>query len=305
VSEFNYGGQAVMEGVMMRGSKAMAVAVRAPNGEIVVHSEALNPAIYGGRLARLPLLRGITMLWDTLVLGLRTLMYSAEIAVQNEPVSSDGSLSADSVFGAPLAWGTVVVSLAVAVGLFFLLPAYLARLADRYVAYALLSNLIEGVIRMVFVLGYIWAVGFLPDIERVFAYHGAEHKTVHAYEAGQELTVEEVRQHSTAHSRCGTAFLMVVVIVSILIFSLLGRPLLFLRLLSRVVLLPLIVGVAYEWLKFSARHEDSWWVRILLLPGMAMQRLSTREPDDEMIEVAIAALKRVLEQDGLLVQTSA
>jgi uncharacterized protein YqhQ len=289
-----------MEGVMMRGSKAMAVAVRAPNGSVVVHSEPLNTAIYGGWITKVPFLRGITMLWDTMVLGIRTLMYSADIALQdeaNQPVNQ----ASESIFSSPVAWGTMLLSLSLAVGLFFLLPAFLTRMTDQYVPTALLSNIVEGGIRLAFVLGYIWVVGYLPDISRVFAYHGAEHKTVHAYEDGRPLTVEAVRGYHTAHSRCGTAFLMVVVVISIFLFALLGRPPLWLRLVSRVVMLPIIVGISYEWLRFGARHQDRWWVRLLLIPGLAMQKLSTREPDDEMLEVAIAALKRVLVEDGLAI----
>jgi uncharacterized protein YqhQ len=301
VGELTYGGQAVMEGVMMRGVTAMAVAVRAPDGEIVVHSEPLNQAIYGGWIVKVPFLRGITMLWDTLVLGMRTLMYSAEIAVQEKGSDvrpGQSSRSPESIFSTPLAWGTVGLSLAMAVGLFFLLPALLTKLADRYIASALLSNLVEGLIRLLIVLAYVWSVGFLPDIRRVFAYHGAEHKTVHTYEEGKPLTVEVVRTYTTAHERCGTSFILVAVFISVLIFALFGRPPLLVRLVSRVVLIPVIVGVAYEWLKFGARYGNRWWVKILLFPGLAMQKLTTREPDDEMIEVAIAALKRVLREDG-------
>jgi uncharacterized protein YqhQ len=300
VSEFNYGGQAVMEGVMMRGSQAMAVAVRAPNGKIVVHSEPLNQAIYGGWMAKAPFVRGITMLWDTLVLGIRTLMFSAEIAVEGEAAvkKGDSAESSESVYSAPIAWGGIALSLAVAVGVFFMLPAFLAKLVDPHIPNALLSNLVEGLIRLGLVFAYVWAVGNLPDVQRVFAYHGAEHKTVHTYESGQPLTVKVVRKHTTAHSRCGTSFIMVVVVISVLVFSLLGRPPLLLRLASRILLLPVIVGIAYEWLRFGARHGDSWWVRAMLYPGLVMQKLSTREPDDEMIEVAIAALQRVLREDG-------
>jgi uncharacterized protein YqhQ len=303
VSEFSYGGQAVMEGVMMRGSKSMAVAVRAPDGEIVVHSEPLNKFVYGGWIAKVPLLRGITMLWDTLVLGIKTLMFSADIAIQEVAApQADGAQDApESVFSTSVAWGTVLLSLAIAVGVFFMLPALLAKLVDRYIASAILSNLIEGLIRLAFVLAYIWGVGFLPDISRVFAYHGAEHKTVHAYEAGDPLTVNAVRKHTTAHARCGTAFILVVMVISVLVFSLLGRPPLLLRLASRVVLLPVIVGISYEWLKFGARHAQSWWVKVMLFPGLALQKLTTREPDDAMLQVAIAALKRVLQEDGLAV----
>ncbi|MBN1936885.1 MAG: DUF1385 domain-containing protein [Anaerolineae bacterium] len=301
VAEFNYGGQAVMEGVMMRGSKVMAVAVRAPNDRIVVHTEPLNQAIYGSWPAKVPFVRGITMLWDTLVLGMRTLMFSADIAMQNEP-SGNGSTQGgapESAFSAPLAWGSIALAVVMAVGLFFLLPAFLTRLIDRYIASALLSNLVEGLIRLAFVLAYIWAVGFVPDIARVFRYHGAEHKTIHTYEEGMPLTVEAIQGHTTAHSRCGTAFILVVMVISVLIFALLGRPTLWIRLLSRIVLLPVIVGISYEWLKFSARHADKGWMRVLLLPGLALQRLTTREPDDKMVEVAMTALKRVLQEEGV------
>ena len=309
VAEFNYGGQAVMEGVMMRGSKAMAVAVRAPNGQIVVRSEPLNPRIYAGWLAKVPIVRGITMLWDTLVLGTRTLMLSADIASQDpkatpeaaSAASSGSRPSQESLFSDPVAWGTMALSLALGVGLFFLLPALLTKWLDPLIGSALLSNLVESLIRLALVLAYVWAVGLIPDVGRVYAYHGAEHKTVHAYEAGEPLTVEAVQAHTTAHTRCGTAFVLIVVFVSVVVFSLLGRPPLLLRLASRILFLPLISGIAYEWLKFSARHESTWWARILIAPGLAMQKLTTREPEDEMVEVAIVALKRVLQEDSALV----
>jgi uncharacterized protein YqhQ len=193
----------------------------------------------------------------------------------------------------------MALSLGLAVGIFFLLPVLLTRWVDRYISSALMSNLIEGVIRLAFVIAYVWGVGFMPDVRRVFAFHGAEHKTVHAYEAGDPLTVDAVQAHTTAHARCGTAFILVVVVISVLVFSLLGRPPLVLRLVSRILALPLIAGIAYEWLKFSARHQSKWWMRGFLWPGLFMQRLTTREPDDDMIEVSIAALKRVLQEDGL------
>ena len=332
MSEFNYGGQAVMEGVMMRGSKSMAVAVRAPNGQIVVHSEPLNRAIYGSWLSKVPFLRGVTLLWDTLVLGTRTLMFSADVASQSSPAGAQSSAiasqssaigpepaeetaqgeatrqpepahsSSGSLMTDPVAWGTILLSVGLAVGLFFLLPALLAKWLDPLIGSSLLSNLVESTIRLVFVLAYVGGVGFLPDVRRVFAYHGAEHKTVHAYEAGEPLTVAAVQAHTTAHARCGTSFILVVVFISVLVFSLLGRPPLLLRLASRVLFLPVITGISYEWLKFSARHENSWWIKALLLPGLAMQKLTTREPDDRMVEVAIVALKRVLREDGLLVE---
>ena len=330
MAEFNYGGQAVMEGVMMRGSTSLAVAVRAPNGQIVVHNEPLNRTIYGSWLAKVPFLRGVTLLWDTLVLGTRTLMFSADIAAQparaevlaegtearSAAVTSQlGSVvdretalfpaaargSPDSLLSSPVAWGTIALSLAMAIGLFFLLPALLARWLDPYITSSVLSNLVESAIRLAFVLIYVWGVGYVPDVGRVFAYHGAEHKTVHTDEAGRPLTIGDVRAHTTAHARCGTSFILVVVFISVILFSLLGRPPLLLRLASRVLLLPVITGISYEWLKLGARYQDRWWVKALLLPGLAMQRLTTREPDDQMIEVAIVALKSVLQSDGLLV----
>jgi len=301
MSELRYGGQAVMEGVMMRGAKSMAVAVRAPNDQIIVHSEALNQTIYGSWVAKTPFVRGTTLLWDTLVLGIRTLMFSAEVAVQGDvgsPMQDTAADPPESAFTAPLAFGSLLLSLTIALGLFFVLPALLAKLVDRYIASALVSNLIEALIRLAFVVAYIWGVGFLPDIRRVFAYHGAEHKTVHAYEHGQTLTVEAVRSYTTAHERCGTSFILVVVVISALVFSLFGRPSLVLRIASRIVLIPVVVGIAYELLKFGAKYSDRWWMRALVFPGLMMQRLTTREPDDGMIEVAIVALKRVLQEDG-------
>jgi uncharacterized protein YqhQ len=305
MSEMSYGGQAVMEGVMMRGAKTVVVAVRAPNGKITSHSEPLNQAIYGSWVAKVPFVRGMTMLWDSLVLGMRSLMFSADVAIQEENPTADPADSPESVFSSPLAWGSMVLSLGLALGLFFVLPVLLTRIVDRYIASALLSQLIESLIRLTFVLGYIWAVGQLPDIRRVFAYHGAEHKTIHAYEHGETLTVEGVRRHTTSHERCGTAFILVVVVVSMIVFALFGRPPLLWRVVLRVALLPVIVGISYEWLKFGARHSDRWWMRVLLAPGLLMQRLTTREPDDDMIEVALVALTQLLEAEGRASQTKA
>ena len=291
----------------MRGAKTMSVAVRAPNGRIVVHSEPLNQAIYGSWVARVPFVRGTTLLWDTLVLGIRTLMFSADVAVQGieseqEPNCTPDSTESgpdESAFSGPLAWGSLALSLAIALGVFFVLPTLLTRLIDPYIPGDLLSNLVEAIIRLGLVLLYVWGVGHLPDIERVFAYHGAEHKTVHAYEHECPLTVESVRTFGTAHERCGTSFILVMIVVSALIFSLFGRPSLLIRVLSRIVLIPIVVGIAYEILKAGAKYGDRWWMRVLLSPGLLIQRLTTREPDDDMLEVAIAALKCVLAADGL------
>jgi len=286
---FNYGGQAVIEGVMMRGSQSMAVAVRDPNGQIVIHDEPLNAALYRGLLGRLPFVRGLTMLWDALGLGFRGLMFSANVAVgpEEEDVSFEG----------PLAWGTMVVALVLGVGLFFVLPKFIAAFFERMLGSALAGLLIEGVVRLALFIGYVWAIGHMPDIRRVFAYHGAEHKTINAYEAGASMTIEGVKPFSTAHTRCGTAFLLTLVVLSIVVFApLTGLPLAW-GILARIVLIPVLAMLAYEFIRFSARHADRAWMRILVTPNLALQRLTTREPDDKMIEVAIAALDRVLAKE--------
>jgi uncharacterized protein YqhQ len=287
--ELNYGGQAVMEGVMMRGSKALAVAVRQPDGEIVLHTEPLDPKVYAGRLTKIPFLRAFTSLWDVLVLGIRTLMYSADVALGPEE---------EVQFSGPVAWGTVAISFAFGIGLFFVGPLLLVGLVDRYIESSFLSNVIEGVIRMVVFVAYVWLIGFMPDIRRVFAYHGAEHKTINAYESGADLTPEQVAQHSTAHYRCGTAFTLSVMVISILLFALLGRPPMALRILSRIVLIPVVAGIAYEYIKFTNRHRNHPLIRVIAGPNLALQRLTTREPDLSMLEVSITALKSVLETEG-------
>lgn len=287
---FNYGGQAVIEGVMMRGSQKMCVAVRAPDEKIVVHCETLNPKIYGSFIAKIPFVRGLTMLWDALGLGIRTLMFSADVAMGEEEVE----------FSGPIAWGTIAFSLTMAVAIFFVGPLLLLGLVDRYIASSFVSNLLEGVIRLGLFLGYVWAIGFIPDIQRVFSYHGAEHKTINTYEAGDELKVESVGRHTVVHPRCGTAFLLVVMVVSILVFSLLGRPPLLLRIASRILLIPVIAGIAYEFIKFSAAHQDHWLMQLLIAPGLWLQSLTTRQPDASMLEVAIAALQRLLLEEQLV-----
>lgn len=277
---FNYGGQAVLEGVMMRGSRAMAVAVRNPEGKIVTHVEPVNQTLYNGPISRVPFVRGLTMLWDALGLGIRSLMFSADVAMGEDEETS---------FSGPVAWGTMVVSFAFGIGLFFVLPLLIVGFVDRYIASSLLSNLLEGLVRLLLFVGYVWLIGLMPDIKRVFAYHGAEHKTINAYEGGAELTPDAVQRFTTLHPRCGTAFLLSVVVISILLFSLLGRPVLWLRILSRLVLIPVVAGVAYEYIRFSARHMDKTWMRAIAAPNLAMQRLTTRRPDRDMLEVAITA----------------
>ena len=273
---------------MMRGRKAMAVAVRHPSGEIVVNAEPLTAGIYTGLVRKLPFLRGAILLWDALVLGMRALMYSANVALAEQEVE----------FGTPVIWGTMILSLAMGVGLFFILPLLLVGIADRYITSSLASNIAEGLIRLGLLIVYIVLIGLLPDIRRVFAYHGAEHKAVNAYEDGAPLEPRAVRAYSTAHARCGTGFLLVVAVLAIFIFALLGRPPLVWRILSRILLIPLIAGLAYELIRLGAAYRHNPLVRAVLAPSLALQGLTTREPDDSMLEVAIAALERVLEEDA-------
>ncbi|MCA9934805.1 MAG: DUF1385 domain-containing protein [Ardenticatenaceae bacterium] len=294
---FNYGGQAVIEGVMMRGSRALAVAVRNPENEIVVHTEPLDARIYGGRIARLPFLRGLTLLWDALGLGIKSLMFSAEVALEEDEKPTDENGEPGKVFEGPAQWGTVLFSLSFSILLFFVFPAFVAGLAERWLPATgtqIISNLIEGLVRLALLVGYIWGIGFIPDIKRLYGYHGAEHKTINAYEDGATLTPEIVAHYSLEHPRCGTAFLLTVVIFSILIYTLLPPLGIVARILSRIVLLPVIAGLGYEFLRFTAAHQDNAFIRFITKPNLALQHLTTNEPDPTMLAVAIAALQHVL-----------
>ncbi len=285
---------------MMRGSKALAVAARNPAGEIVVHTEPLNARIYGGRLARIPFLRGLTLLWDALGLGIKSLMFSAEVALEEEK-EEEGK--PENVFEGPVQWGMVLLSLSFSILLFFVFPTFAANrilllldLTDSQ----FVENIIEGVIRLALLIGYVWGIGLMPDIKRLYGYHGAEHKTINAYEAGVELTPATVAQYPIEHPRCGTAFLLTVVLISILIYSLLPDLTLIIRILSRVLFLPIIAGISYEILRFTAANQDKAVVRLITKPNLALQHLTTREPDESMLAVAISAFEQVLayEQSG-------
>lgn len=290
MGRFTYGGQAVLEGVMMRGRRWATVAVRAPSSEIVLHSERLPRALYEGWFVKVPFVRGVAMLWDTLVLGMRALMYSANVSLQESEEKVEMSK--------PMMWGTVGVAIAFAIALFFVAPLLLVGLIDPHLDSSFVSNVIEGVIRKGVFLGYIWAVGWMPDIRRVYAYHGAEHKCINAHEAGKPLEVASAVPCTTAHPRCGTSFLLMVMVISILIFALLGRPPMEWRILSRIVLVPVIAGVAYEFIKFTAAHYSNPVVRWMAAPGLALQRLTTREPDESQLEVGMAALREVMRLDA-------
>lgn len=291
---FNYGGQAVIEGVMMRGRKHMAVAVRNPDGDIVLHTEKLNPRIYSSFINKIPFLRGFTLLWDALVLGMRTLMFSAEVAMGE----------AEAEFSGPVAWGSIALSLVIAIAIFFVSPLGLISLISQFIELPLfIQHLIEGIVRLGLFLGYVWAIGHLEDVKRVFGYHGAEHKAINAYEQGIELLPEKVAQCSIVHPRCGTAFLLIVMVISIFVFALVGDPNIWIKIASRILLIPVIAGIAYEFLKFSAAHQNNSLMKMLIAPGLALQGMTTREPDLSMIEVSIAALKRLLAEERLVAET--
>lgn len=292
MAKFYYGGQAVIEGVMMRGRNQMAVAVRAPSGEIVVHEEPLTAAIYTKKWGQWPFVRGLRMLWDALGLGMRALLWSADVSLQEEGQE-------EVKFTGPVAWTTVAASLLFSVALFFMLPTAVAKWLSPVADSGLVVSAIEGVIRLGLFLLYLWAIGFMPDIRRVFAYHGAEHKTINAYEAGAPLTPESVGRFTTAHTRCGTSFLLSVMIIAIVVFAPFHFDNLLLRFASRLLLIPVVAGIAYEFMRFTAARVDQPLVRALITPGLMLQRLTTREPEPAMLECAIAALKPVLAADGI------
>lgn len=334
--QFSYGGQAVIEGVLMRGANDFAIAVRDPEGQIVVHEEPLNKHLYRGFIAKTPFLRGIIGLWDAMGLGTKALMWSADVALgEDEDVS----------FGGAVGFVTVAVSLLIGVGLFFLLPTTAATgignmlgltstdtdaiveegepIPDTaeegesegraFIFYealpvgwdATIINFIESVIQLGLLVGYISLIARLEDVKRLFSYHGAEHKTINAYEAGDELKPEIVAKYPIEHPRCGTAFLLTVVFVSVFVFSLIGRPPFFWLIMSRVVFIPIIAGISYELLRLSAANVHRPWVRVLVTPNLMLQHLTTREPDLDMLEVAIVSFKHVLASEGIITQEEA
>ncbi|MBN1231604.1 MAG: DUF1385 domain-containing protein [Anaerolineales bacterium] len=283
----NYGGQAVIEGVMMRGRNVAVVAMRNPDGEIVYYKEKLG-TLYRSNLSKIPFLRGLVSLWDALGLGTKILTISA-----NTQAGEDEKLEGPAMFG------TLLFSIAFAVGLFFLVPAGIGHLFEKWFTLtSFWSNMSEGAVRLIILIGYMWGVSFMDEVKRVFAYHGAEHKTINAFENGIELIPEKVSECSREHPRCGTAFLLVLVVLSIILFTLLGPMSLGMRLLVRVLAIPVLAGVAYEYLRFTADHLDNPIIRILVKPNLALQYLSTREPDLEMLEVSIAAFKEMREEEA-------
>ncbi|HTG82381.1 MAG TPA: DUF1385 domain-containing protein [Geobacteraceae bacterium] len=290
MAKINIGGQAVIEGVMMRAPRSVAIAVRRPSGEIVVRKEEAIPLSERFPVVKLPIVRGAVALFQSLIVGIKALNFSANEAMVEEEGGEKEELSSWAM------GGTMAVAFGFGILLFFILPLYLTKLLIPIIGSSnIVFNLVDGVIRVAVFLLYIWSISRMKDIQRVFQYHGAEHKSIFAFEAGEELTVENVRKYSCLHPRCGTSFLLIVMLVSILIFSLIPKlwPF-YMKAGARVVLLPLIAGVSYELLKWSAKNDRSRLVRMLIAPGLALQRLTTREPDDSQLEVAIRSMEEAL-----------
>ena len=286
---FNYGGQALIEGVMMRGRDAIAVALRHPDGRIVYEHERLDEGtVHGNRAAKWPFVRGLVVLYETLVVGTRWLIRSAGLQAEDE--------------GVEIGKGSVALMLGITavlgIGLFFLLPLVIATFTAGNIENDFAQHFVEGLVRIVIFIGYLALISRTPDIHRVFQYHGAEHMAIHTLEAGQPLRPEYVRQHPTAHPRCGTEFLVVVILLSILAFSLVGKQAPLVMVASRILLIPVIAAIGYELLRLGARNRSNPIVRVVMWPGILVQMITTRQPTDDMIEVAIVSMEQALEADG-------
>ncbi|MEX0683982.1 MAG: DUF1385 domain-containing protein [Dehalococcoidia bacterium] len=283
-----YGGQAVIEGVMIRGPKTMAIACRRPDGEIVTRQDTLR-GIYTGPVRHIPFVRGAIVLWETLALGLRALIWASSVQLGEE----------DKEAASGPMWTVAVVSLFLVGGIFFAGPLLLANLLHDLLDNNLLVIVIEGLIRLAVIIGYVGVIGFMPDIRRVYEYHGAEHMSIHALEAGEPLEPAYVQRHPTAHVRCGTSFLLTVVVVSIIVFAAVGEPDLWLRVVSRIVLIPVIAAISYEVIRLGGAFESNPITKILMWPNLALQAITTKPPDEAQIEVALRALKDVLAAEEL------
>lgn len=283
------GGQAVIEGIMMKNNDKYAIAVRKPDKEIEVKIEKYKPAGERCKLFKIPIIRGVFNFVESLVIGVKTLMYSAEFYDEEEEVKKKDE-SSDGLF----MFLTVAFSIVLAVGLFMLLPAFLASLLDGVIKNHFMLGLVEGVLRLIIFLLYVVLISRMEDIKRTFMYHGAEHKCINCLEAGDDLTVENIMKHTRFHKRCGTSFLFIVMIVSILVFMCIRTDTVWLRLLYRVLLVPLVAGISYEFIKFAGKYDNAM-ANILSKPGLWVQRLTTKEPTEDMVEVAIKAVEGVLD----------
>ena len=286
-SDYNYGGQAVIEGVMMRSPTKYAIAVRKPNKEIILKIDKLRTLSDKMKFLKWPIFRGVINLIESLVLGMKALTYSAEQATGEEEKIN----SVEMFFTILIAFGLFIV-------FFIALPTAMARYLDRYLSNVIIYNLFEGLLRISIFITYLFFISRIKDIKRVFEYHGAEHKVIYTYEAGEELNVNNVKKYSTLHPRCGTSFIFIVLIMSILVFSLLGKQTLLLRIAYRIAIIPIIAGLSYEILKLSAKNMNKTIVKWAVMPGLWFQKLTTSEPDDAQIEVAIKALKGVLPEEN-------
>lgn len=274
---------------MMRGQRSLAMAVRRSSGELRLITKPLA-ATYTGGVRRIPLLRGVVILIETLVLGIQALFQSANISLEEE----------DEEISAPTLWGVLIISFGFAIALFFVGPLlFTHHLVDPYLSSSLVSNIVEGVIRIAIFFLYLGAINLIPEVRKIFAYHGAEHKVVNAYEDKAPLELDTVRKYSTAHVRCGTSFLFAVLIIAILVFALLGHQAMWLRILSRIVLIPAIAAIGYEVTQLSANYAGNRFIRALFAPGLALQAMTTRQPNDAQLETAISALRGVIEADEL------
>jgi uncharacterized protein YqhQ len=291
MARYSYGGQALIEGVMMRGRDAIAVALRHPDGRIVYETERLESGVHGFRGAKWPLVRGLVILYETLVVGTRWLIRSAGLQAEDEGVEiGKGSVALMLGFTAILG-----------IGLFFLLPLLVATFTTSNIENGLVQHLVEGLVRILIFLGYLTVISRTPDISRVFQYHGAEHMTIHALEAGDPLRPEAIRKYPTAHPRCGTEFLVVVILLSILAFSLVGKQSAPVMVASRILLIPVIASIGYEMLRFGSRHRSNPIIRVVMWPGILVQKITTKQPTDDMIEVAIVSIEEALRADGEVV----
>jgi len=280
----SYGGMAVIEGVMMRGPEDTALAVRKPDGTIQIEKETNSDLRTRYPFLRWPLIRGSYVLIESMVVGIKMLNKSANMSLEEE----EEELSTKEILV------TGVIAFVMAIVLFVALPTAIVHFTKQFIGGVLGQNIVEGIIRITFFLAYVYAISKMDDIKRVFMYHGAEHKSINAYEAGVELTVANVRKFSTVHPRCGTSFLLIVMVISILVFALLGDGTLFYRVWSRIAVFPIVAGLGYEFIRFSGKCYQQPWAKYLIAPGLLLQKLTTREPDDDQLEVALAALREVL-----------
>ncbi len=287
------GGQAVLEGVMMRGVANWAVAVRNPEGAIEIEAESLKPWAQRHRLWRVPVIRGVVALGESLKIGFRALAISA-----NAQMEEDEEKGEKEEIGGWL-WGlTIAFSLALSIGLFFVIPVGVTSLFKDQLGSAFLFWLVEGILRTGIFIGYIWAISLMPDMRRVFEYHGAEHKTISCYEAEDELSPARAKLYSRLHPRCGTSFLLIVMVLAIFVFAPIGLPEWYWLLASRILGIPLIAGLSYEVIKWAGKNRRKAWVRAIMWPGLMLQNLTTREPDEEQLAVAIASLEAVLAREN-------